>query len=100
MRCALLAVFLAGLAGAGCSKAPKPSSRIYAAGDKAAVGPLVYSVVDSETAQQLGDDPKNPRTPQDLFYLIKVSVTNSGSDEKAIPTMTLVDDTGKNYTEL
>lgn len=84
----------------GCSTTQKPASAVYAAGDKATVGPLVYSVVDTEVVQQLGDDPQNVRTPQQRFYLIKVSVTNSSSDDQSIPTMTLVDDAGKNYTEL
>ena len=73
---------------------------VYAAGDKAAVGPLLYTVIDTEVAPQLGDDPNNLRTPQDRFFLIKVSVTNSSSSDQPIPAMTLVDDEGHNYTEL
>ena len=64
------------------------------------VGRLVYSVTDTEMAQQLGDDAATARTPQNRFYLVKVSISNSGSDEQPIPAMTLVDDTGQNYTEL
>lgn len=101
MRSASVAVpILISLAAAGCSSLQKPSNMLYAAGDKAVVGPLVYSVVDTQTTQQLGDDPKNPRTAQDRFYLVNVSITNSSSDDQAIPTMTLVDDTGHSYTEL
>jgi hypothetical protein len=86
----------------GCSSLPSSKNRpvIYAAGDKATVGPLVYSVTDTERAQQLGDDPTTARTPQNRFYLIKVSVSNSGGDEQPIPAMTLVDDAGQSYTEL
>lgn len=98
---ALLAVSVLSLIIAGCSGiSSKHSSVVYAAGDKATVGPLVYTVTDTEVAQQLGDDPNNPRTPQERFFLIKVSISNSGSNEQPIPAMTLVDDEGHNYTEL
>src|SRR5690348_4439433 len=100
MRYALVSVALLSLAAGGCSSVQKPTNTLYAAGERAVVGPLVYSVTDTETAQQLGDDPKNPRAAQERFYLIKLSITNSSSDEQPIPTMTLVDDAGKNYTEL
>ncbi len=98
MRSAFIAVLF--LAAAGCSSVQKPSNTLYAAGDKAVIGPLVYSVIDTETTQQLGDDPKNPRNAQERFYLIRVSITNSSSDDQSIPTMTLVDDAGQSYTEL
>lgn len=102
MRCLPVAVSFLALAAAGCNSlsSSKQSSVIVAAGDKATVGPLVYTVTDTEVAQQLGDDPNNPRTPQDRFFLVKVSITNASSDEQPIPAMTLVDDAGHNYTEL
>ena len=100
MRSAFIAVSLLSLAAAGCSSTQKPSNILYAAGDKAVMGPLVYSITDTETAQLLGDDPKNQRNAQERFYMIRLSITNSSSDDQSIPTMTLVDDTGHNYTEL
>jgi hypothetical protein len=99
MRSAVVLIALLSLAATGCSRSQKPSNILYSAGDKAIVGPLVYSVTDTEVTQQLGDEP-NPRNAQERFYLIKVSVTNSSSDDQSIPTMTLVDDAGHNYTEL
>ncbi len=100
MRSAFIALSFLALTAAGCSSSPKPASTVIAAGDKATVGPLVYSVIDTEVTQQVGDDPKSPRTAQERFYLIRVSITNASSDAQPIPTMTLVDDTGKSYTEL
>jgi hypothetical protein len=73
---------------------------LYAAGDKATLGPLTYSVTDTEVAQELGDDPATARTPKDRFFLITVSVTNSGGEDQPIPSMTLIDDAGTNYNEL
>jgi len=99
MRPALFAVPCLAMIAAGCSSVSKPSNVLYAAGDKATIGPLAYSVTDTEVAQQLGEEP-NLRTPQERFYLIHVSVTNASSDEEPIPTMTLVDDSGHSYTEL
>jgi hypothetical protein len=87
------------LATTGCSSSKKVSV-IYAAGDKATVGPLVYNVTDTEVTQQLGDDPGKERTPQERFFLVKVSVSNSSADDQPIPAMTLVDDEGHSYTEL
>jgi hypothetical protein len=86
----------------GCSMFSKSKSQpvIYAAGDKATVGPLIYNVNDTEVTEKLGDDPNNERLPQDRFYLVKVSVSNSGPDDQPIPAMTLVDDAGHSYTEL
>jgi hypothetical protein len=86
----------------GCASFSKAKNVpvIYAAGDKATVGPLVYNVVDTELADQLGDNPNNERTPQDRFFLVKVSISNSSPEDQPIPAMTLVDDAGHNYTEL
>lgn len=89
------------LAAAGCSAfSTKKQPIVYAAGEKATVGRLIYNVTDAQTAQQLGDDPNTARVAQQRFYVIKVSVSNSGSQDAPIPTMTLVDDAGKQYTEL
>jgi hypothetical protein len=101
MRAALLSIFLLVLPLVSCSSAPsKPQAVIYAAGDKATIGPLVYNLTDAETAQQLGDDPHSQRTPQNLFYLLKVSVSNAGNDDQPIPGMTLVDEAGETFNEL
>jgi hypothetical protein len=101
MRCAPVCVFLLSLAATGCSHLPSDKQpAIYAFGDKAPVGPLTYTVTDTETTQQLGDDPNVARTAQDRFYLVGISVSNSSADEQTIPGMALVDDQGKSYGEL
>jgi hypothetical protein len=95
-------ILLPSLTLTACSSLSSSKDRpvIYAAGDKATVGSLVYTVTDTERTQQLGDDPSTARTPQNRFYLIKVSISNSGGDEQPIPAMTLVDDAGESYGEL
>jgi hypothetical protein len=102
MRSALVCISLFAATLTGCSGISSSNNKpvIFAAGDKATVGHLVYSVTDTEMAQQLGDDPATARTPQNRFFLVKVSISNSGSEEQPIPAMTLVDDAGQNYAEL
>jgi hypothetical protein len=102
MRYALICCipFLA-LAATGCSVfSSKNKPLVYAAGEKATIGPLVYSVTDTEVTQQLGNDPKSARSAQQRFYLVKVNVSNASTEDKPIPAMTLVDDDGQTYPEL
>jgi hypothetical protein len=86
---------------AACSSTPpKKEAKLFAAGEKATVGSLVYSVVDTTFAPVLGDDPANQRTPQNRFVIVQISVSNSGTTEQNIPALTLVDDSGQTYPEL
>lgn len=101
MRCALICISVLSLAATGCSAfSSKDKPVVYAAGEKATIGPLVYSVTDTEIAQQLGSDPKSARAAQQRFYLVKVNVSNAGSEDQPIPAMTLVSDDGQTYPEL
>jgi hypothetical protein len=93
-------VFLSGAAlfAAGCSTGKKKESQVFPAGEKVTVGSLVYSVIDSQVLTQLGDATA-VRTPRNRFYVMTISVSNSSSEEEAIPGLTLVDDAGKEYPE-
>jgi hypothetical protein len=98
---AALIVFLSGVAllAAGCSSVGKKESQIFPAGEKVTVGPLVYSVIDSQVLTQLGENPTTARTPQNRFYVMTISVSNSSSEDTPVPGLTLVDDAGKEYPE-
>jgi Domain of unknown function (DUF4352) len=99
MRSCLLVI--AALSLAACSPSPtKKDAKLYAAGEKATIGLLTYSVVDAAYLPLLGDDPANPRTPRNRFVVVDVSVTNGGSSDTNIPPMTLIDDSGQTYPEL
>jgi len=101
MRPSLIFILFIFLTLIGCSGgASKTAPTIYTAGDKATVGALVYNLTDAESTTALGDDPANLRTPLNRFYLIRISVSNSGADEQPIPSMSLVDDSGQMYPEL
>lgn len=90
----LLAVTLAACSGS------KKQSTVFPAGEKVTVGPLTYTVVDTQVLTQLGDDPTTARDPQNRFYLVTLSVSNSSTDDVPIPGLTLVSDSGKEYQEL
>jgi hypothetical protein len=94
---ALIAV---ALLATGCSSVAKKESQIFPAGEKVTVGPLVYSVIDSQVLTQLGDDAATARTPQSRFYVMTISVSNSSSEDTPVPGLTLVDDAGKEYPEI
>jgi hypothetical protein len=83
-----------------CSSTPSRQTKIYQAGEKAAVDRLTYAVIDSQIHPRLGDDPNNPRVPENRFYAVQVAISSGASTELPIPAMTLVDDSGKNYNEL
>jgi len=87
------------LAVAGCSSTPVRTTKTFPAGEKATVDKLVYSVVDTQILTKLGDE-ANPRMPQNRFYIVQISASNSGNEDASIPAMTLTDDAGKTYEEL
>jgi hypothetical protein len=85
----------------GCAnRGEKKEVKVYPAGDKAVVGPLSYTVVDTQMLLRLGDDPDTARNAQNRFVLVKLAVSNSANAEQPIPAMTLIDDAGQIYPEL
>lgn len=83
----------------GCSSTPTRKSTVFSAGEKATVEHLTYSVVDTQILPRLGDD-GNGRIPQNRFYIVQISASNTGNEDSTIPAMALVDDSGKTYEEL
>jgi hypothetical protein len=68
-------------------------------GERVELGSLSYNVFESQWLTQLGDGP-TARLPEHRFFLVRLSIVNSGAAGAAVPTMTLIDDTGKSYSEL
>ena len=68
-------------------------------GDRVTAGSLVYNVFEAQWKAQLGQGP-DTRVPKDRFFLIRLSVVNSGSTDLMVPALTLVDDAGQTYPEL
>jgi hypothetical protein len=104
MRCLIFPLFCIALLGIdGCSGSPEtpvPDERAAVpAGEKATVGQLTYTVVDSQILTQLGQT-DNPRIPNDRFMMVQLAVTNSGNVDNPIPAVELISDSGKTYSEL
>lgn len=55
-------------------------------GELVVVGPLRYTVFDTEWKTQIGDGP-DARFPKNRFLIVHLSVTNSGGSPVEIPTM-------------
>jgi hypothetical protein len=91
-------VVLAGAAFAlGCSKRPT-GARVFAMGEHAEVGSLIYTVLETEWHDRLGAGPA-ARPPRNRFLAVRVSVTNSGAALAAIPPMSVLDASGAAYPE-
>ncbi|HXN45489.1 MAG TPA: DUF4352 domain-containing protein [Bryobacteraceae bacterium] len=100
LRRAVVALALCGFL-CGCSSPQTPISdpRVYQMGEPVKTGPLVYSVLDTEWFDQLGD-PAAPRLPHDHFLAVRFSVTNAGSVTSGIPPLTVIGSQRATYTEL
>jgi len=76
----------------GCSK--KREVRTVGLGEKAAIGTFVYQAIETRWPMSLGG-----RSPKDRFFVLRVSIFNSGSADATIPGFEVVDDTGNSYPE-
>jgi len=84
----------------GCSSGKSGAdSRVYRMGEPVAAGALIYNVSDTEWHEQLGEG-LTARLPQHRFLVVRLSVTNSGARNSAVPSMALVDSAGQTYLEL
>lgn len=70
----------------------------YNMGEKVAIGPLTYTVVDSSWKSQLGDGLKL-RQPEQRFLLLEISVTNGGGSEHSVPFLQIENANGQTYME-
>ena len=94
----LLAVTLLGLP--ACSpKEEEPTLRTYLMGERVLMGHLIYTVFERQWMPQIGSG-LDARVPQTRFYLLRVSVLNSGGADAIVPTISLVDDAGATFPEI
>jgi hypothetical protein len=87
-----------GLLAWGCAPS-RPPLHIYAMGERAEAGLLVYSVLESRWQAQIGEG-GSARLPKERFLLLRVSVTNGGPNDVSVPQVTLVGPGVQSYTEL
>ena len=72
-----------------CGESTSTDSFVYKMGDKVSVGPVTYTVLEAEWRTELGGGEGLPQTPQNRFLLLKVSITNGGGAQVAIPLLTV-----------
>lgn len=78
---------------AGCSR--KKEIRTVSLGEKAEIGPFIYQAFETRWPMTLGG-----RSPKERFFVIRVSVFNSASNDISIPGFEVVDDAGNSYPEV
>ena len=94
-----IAFFAALLAlGAGCSGGVLEEP-VHRMGELTTVGPLTYNVLETEWRAQLGDSIE-AKIPENRFLLIRLSISNAGQQQVAVPLLTLEDEEGNSYMEV
>jgi hypothetical protein len=83
----------------GCAENTTPPAHVYAMGEKAAVGPVLYTVFETQWLTHLGAPP-DEKVPQNRFFLVRIAAVNGGGSDVMLPTMTLEDDKGQSYSEV
>jgi hypothetical protein len=84
---------------AGCSDSSKePARQEFKMGEKAVVGPLTFSIIESNWKPELGEMLKK-RFPEHRFLILRISVTNGGGKEVRLPSFTLENDKGASIAE-
>ena len=91
------AILAAGLLSCSSGEQTEPT-RTYQVGERATVGHLIYTVFERQWENQIGQGVA-ARIPQNKFYLLRISVVNSGSSEVFVPNTQLTDDAGNDYSE-
>ena len=93
-----LALTLLGLV--ACSpKEEEPALRTYQMGERVLMGHLIYTVFERQWMTQIGAG-LDARIPQNRYYLLRISVLNSGGADAIVPTISLVDDAGATFPEI
>jgi Domain of unknown function (DUF4352) len=96
--CVLIAAAVCGLLlAAGCSSGPD-KTHTYAMGERVELGHIIYTVFETEWMTQIGSG-LDAKVPQNRFFLVRLSASNSGNADVLVPGMSVVDDNGNAYTE-
>src|SRR5271157_3081692 len=82
----------------GCSQPTYPL-RTYSMGEKVTLGHLIYTVFETQWLTQAGTEP-DVRIPQNRFFLVRISASNSGGGDLIVPNLSVQDDNGNSFEEL
>jgi hypothetical protein len=97
-QCLLGIAILASSLLVGCSRS-EPTLRTFQMGERAEVGRLIYTTLETRWLTQIGEMP-DAKIPKNRFLLIRVSIANSGSGDLLAPSLSLVGDDGQTIPEL
>jgi hypothetical protein len=73
--------------------------RTYTLGQKATLGNLTYLGLETQWLPAFGEGPA-ARAAQNRFLLVRLSVSNGGNSEAAVPNFSVEDNTGRRFPEL
>ncbi len=95
-----VALALCGFLG-GCSseRTSRHDPKVYQMGEPVKTGPLVYTVLDTEWFDQIGDL-ASPRLPRNHFLSVRISVTNAGPATVGVPLLTIANSHGVTFSEI
>jgi len=99
VRHVLLAAVVSLLASCAQDQTAPLLTHVYALGERVNIGHVVYQVFETRWKPVLGEPP-DQRVPQNRFFILRFSATNSGADNEFIPNMSLEDAAGNSYPEL
>ncbi len=91
-------VLLPSLALTGCRSGAREEP-LYRMGELVVVGPLRYTIFDTEWKTQIGEGPE-AHFPKNRYLIIHLSVTNSGGSLMEVPTMEIETADGISATEV
>jgi hypothetical protein len=95
---ALLIVVLLAYLFSGCAGGPIANSA-HRMGELTTVGPVNYTVLETEWRPQLGDGVE-VLIPSNRFLLVRLTISNSGNQQIAIPLLHLVDSDEQEHLEV
>lgn len=95
LRC-FLACSLLLVSGCGSERRHVP---VYALGERAQVGSLIYNIFDTQWSVGFGEGAAM-RAPSNRFLVVRLSIANAGSRDLPVPSMSLVDDDGNLIEEV
>jgi hypothetical protein len=94
------ALFFAVLLVPGCKNAKSPSFiGTFPMGERVQLGPLTYNVLETEWKNQLSEGAAG-KVPANRYLLVKMSITNGGGGNVAVPLLTVEDASGHAYSEV
>ena len=94
----LLALVTGGILGSGCSSG-QMDGPVHKMGELTTVGPVIYNVLETEWRNQIGDSIQQT-IPDSKYLLVRLTITNSGNQEVAVPLLNLEDEQGNSHMEL